>query len=123
MRSRRLTTFIVIGLVLGVSSGYLSHTFFADSSARFADIVGLLPTAFLRLIKMIIAPLVFTTLVVGIGKMTDLSMLGRVGAKSLGWFIFASIISLTLGIVLVQWFSPGSAMQLPIPDGSSAASI
>jgi Na+/H+-dicarboxylate symporter len=123
MRSSRLTTFIVIGLVLGILSGYLSYTFFEASSARFAEVVSLLPTAFLRLIKMIIAPLVFSTLVVGIGKMTDLSMLGRVGAKSLGWFVFASVISLTFGMVLVQWFSPGSAMQLPIPESTSAASI
>jgi Na+/H+-dicarboxylate symporter len=111
----------VIGLVLGIASGYISNRYFGASSERFAEIVSLLPTAFLRLIKMIIAPLVFSTLVVGIGKMTDLAMLGRVGAKSLGWFIFASLISLTFGLVLVQWFSPGSAMQLPIPEGSAAA--
>jgi Na+/H+-dicarboxylate symporter len=123
MRSSRLTTFIVIGLVLGILSGYVSYTFFETSSARFAEVVSLLPTAFLRLIKMIIAPLVFSTLVVGIGKMSDLSMLGRVGAKSLAWFIFASLISLTFGMVLVQWFSPGSVMQLPIPESSSASSV
>jgi Na+/H+-dicarboxylate symporter len=123
MQSSRLTTFIVVGLVLGIVSGYVSHAHFAESSARFADIVSLLPTAFLRLIKMIIAPLVFSTLVVGIGKMSDLAMLGRVGAKSLGWFIFASLISLTFGLVLVQWLAPGSVMQLPIPDESAASNV
>jgi Na+/H+-dicarboxylate symporter len=116
----RLTTFIVVGLVLGIASGYVSHVYFAESSAQFAQIVSLLPTAFLRLIKMIIAPLVFSTLVVGIGKMSDLAMLGRVGVKSLAWFIFASLISLTFGLVLVQWFAPGAAMQLPIPQGEAA---
>jgi Na+/H+-dicarboxylate symporter len=116
----RLTTLIVAGLVLGVASGYVSHAHFPESSAQFAQIVALLPTAFLRLIKMIIAPLVFSTLVVGIGKMSDLAMLGRVGVKSLAWFIFASLISLTFGLVLVQWFAPGAVMQLSIPEGEAA---
>jgi Na+/H+-dicarboxylate symporter len=115
----RLTTLIVAGLVLGVASGYVSHAHFPESSTQFAQIVALLPTAFLRLIKMIIAPLVFSTLVVGIGKMSDLAMLGRVGVKSLAWFIFASLISLTFGLVLVQWFAPGAVMQLPIPAGET----
>ena len=123
MRSSRLTTFIVAGLVLGIASGYVSYTYFGESSARFADIVSLLPTAFLRLIKMIIAPLVFSTLVVGIGKMSDLAMLGRVGAKSLAWFIFASLISLSFGMILVQWFAPGSVMQLPIPADDAASNV
>jgi Na+/H+-dicarboxylate symporter len=116
MRSR-LTLFILAALLLGVLSGYVANVHFPQESARIADIAALLPTAFLRLIKMIIAPLVFATLVVGIGKMGDLGMLGRVGGKALGWFIFASLISLTLGLVLVQWFEPGSVMQLKLPEG------
>jgi Na+/H+-dicarboxylate symporter len=120
MRSPKLTTFIVIALMVGIASGYIANAHFPDSSARFAEIASLLPTAFLRLIKMIIAPLVFSTLVVGIGKMGDLGMLGRVGGKALGWFIFASLISLTFGLVLVQWFAPGSVMQLPIPENAAS---
>src|SRR5262245_34028715 len=116
MPKNRLTTFILVGLVLGIVAGYVSHTFFASSSARFAEIVSLLPTAFLRLIKMIIAPLVLTTLVVGIGKMGDSKTVGRIGGKALGWFIFASLISLTMGLILVQLFEPGKAMQLPLPE-------
>lgn len=123
MRSNRLAMWIVVALLLGIASGYIVNTQFGDSSARFAEIVELLPTAFLRLIKMIIAPLVFATLVVGIGKMSDLAMLGRVGAKSLGWFIFASLISLTFGLVLVQVFAPGAVMRLPLPDESAVANV
>ncbi|HEY8540693.1 MAG TPA: dicarboxylate/amino acid:cation symporter [Steroidobacteraceae bacterium] len=123
MRSNRLTMWIVVALLLGIASGYVVNAQFGDSSARFAEIVELLPTAFLRLIKMIIAPLVFATLVVGIGKMSDLAMLGRVGAKSLGWFIFASLISLTFGLVLVQLFAPGAVMQLPLPEENAAANV
>ncbi len=115
MSSRHLTLLIVVALLLGIACGWVANVYFPQDSAGFADAVSLLPTAFLRLIKMIIAPLVFATLVVGIGKMSDLAMLGRVGAKALGWFIFASLISLTFGLVLVQWFSPGTVMQLPVP--------
>src|ERR1044071_1482817 len=112
MRSNRLTTFIVIGLVLGVAVGYVYYRFFPQSSAGFAEVTSLIPTAFLRLIKMIIAPLVFSTLVVGIAKMGDIATVGRIGAKALGWFIFASLISLTLGLGLVTMLEPGKVMQV-----------
>jgi Na+/H+-dicarboxylate symporter len=123
MRSNRLTAFIIAALLLGIVCGYVANAHFPENSARFAEAVSILPTAFLRLIKMIIAPLVFATLVVGIGKMGDLAMLGRVGAKALGWFIFASLISLTFGMLFVQWLSPGSVMQLAVPEGSAASGV
>src|SRR5262245_15434819 len=119
MRSNRLTLFIVIGLVLGVVVGWLFHSAIPQHSERFADIASLLPTAFLRLIKMIIAPLVFSTLVVGIAKMGDIATVGRIGGKALGWFIFASLVSLTLGLVLVTSLEPGRVMQLPLPEGTA----
>jgi Na+/H+-dicarboxylate symporter len=72
---------------------------------------------------MIIAPLVFSTLVVGIAKMGDIATVGRIGGKALGWFIFASLISLTLGLVLVGVFEPGKAMQLTPPAASTATGI
>ena len=121
--SNTLTRYIVIGLLLGVVVGYAYHAYFPDGSAGFADTIGLLPTAFLRLIRMIIAPLVFSTLVVGIAKMGDIATISRVGAKALGWFIFASLLSLTLGLVLVQLFEPGKAMQLPLPDVNAASGV
>jgi Na+/H+-dicarboxylate symporter len=119
----RLTRYIIIGLVLGIASGYISYAYFPESSARFAEIASLLPTIFLRMIKMIIAPLVFSTLVVGIAKMGDIATVGRVGSKALGWFICASIVSLTLGLILVQLFEPGKAMQLPIPEATATSSV
>lgn len=123
MFANRLTTFILIGLVLGVVAGYVSFAAFPESSAGFAETTALLPYMFLRLIKMIIAPLVFATLVVGIAKMGDIATVGRVGGKALGWFIFASILSLTLGLVLVQLFEPGKAMQLELPDAAAASGV
>lgn len=71
---------------------------------------------FLRLIKMIVAPLVFTTLVVGVAKLGDIKSVGRIGGKTMLWFISASLLSLTLGMILVNFFEPGLAMHLPIPD-------
>jgi Na+/H+-dicarboxylate symporter len=123
MRSNRLTTFIVIGLIVGIAAGYLSNSAYPEDSARFAEVTALLPAAFLRLIKMIISPLVFATLVVGIAKMDDIRTVGRIGGKALGWFIFASIISLTIGLLVVDFFEPGRAMQLPIPADAASAGI
>jgi Na+/H+-dicarboxylate symporter len=78
----------------------------------------LLADIFLRLIKMIVAPLVFTTLVVGVAKLGDISTVGRIGGKTLLWFLAASLLSLMLGLVLVNFFQPGSNMHLPLPDGN-----
>jgi Na+/H+-dicarboxylate symporter len=75
-----------------------------------------LADVFLRLIKMIVAPLVFTTLVVGVAKLGDISSVGRIGGKTLLWFLGASLMSLLLGMVMVNLFEPGIAMHLPLPD-------
>jgi Na+/H+-dicarboxylate symporter len=76
----------------------------------------ILADIFLRLIKMIVAPLVFTTLVVGVAKLGDINSVGRIGGKTLLWFVGASLTSLMLGAVLVNIFEPGIAMNLPVPD-------
>ena len=122
-RGTRLTTVIVIALFLGIAAGWVSHEYFPASSARFAEVMALMPTAFLRLVKMIIAPLVFATLVVGIAKMGDIGTVGRIGVKALGWFLFASLISLTLGLVLVETLEPGKAMHLAIPASDAATGL
>jgi Na+/H+-dicarboxylate symporter len=74
---------------------------------------------FLRLIKMIVAPLVFTTLVVGVAKLGDINSVGRIGGKTMLWFIGASLTSLLLGMILVNIFQPGIAMKLPLPDAGT----
>jgi Na+/H+-dicarboxylate symporter len=120
----RLTTFIMIALVVGIVVGYLvnANTDVAGATS-FSDTMSLITTMFLRLIKMIIAPLVFATLVVGIAKMGDAKEVGRIGVKALGWFVIASIISLSLGLVLVNIFRPGDALfaagMMPPVDAQS----
>lgn len=76
----------------------------------------LLTDMFLRLIKMIVAPLVFTTLVVGVAKLGDINSVGRIGAKTLAWFLSASFMSLLLDMIMVNVLKPGEAMNLPLPD-------
>jgi Na+/H+-dicarboxylate symporter len=76
----------------------------------------LIADIFLRLIKMIVAPLVLTTLVVGVAKLGDISSVGRIGGKTLLWFLTASLLSLTLGLIMVNIFEPGIAMHLPLPE-------
>ncbi len=85
--------------------------------------LSLLADIFLRLIKMIVAPLVFTTLVVGVAKLGDGKSVGRVGGKTMLWFVSASLVSLMLGMVLVNIFNPGGNMHLPIPDASTNIGI
>jgi Na+/H+-dicarboxylate symporter len=122
-RGSRLTTVIVIALFLGIAAGWISHEYLPQSSARFSEVMALMPTAFLRLVKMIIAPLVFATLVVGIAKMGDIGTVGRIGVKALGWFLFASLVSLTLGLLLVETLEPGKAMHLAIPASDASAGL
>ncbi|MBW7912314.1 MAG: dicarboxylate/amino acid:cation symporter [Taibaiella sp.] len=83
----------------------------------------LIADIFLRLIKMIVAPLVFTTLVVGVARLGDMKSVGRIGGKTLLWFFSASFISLLLGMVLVNFFEPGTAMNLPMPAADTDTGI
>jgi len=87
------------------------------------DPFSLLADIFLRLIKMIVAPLVFFTLVVGVAKLGDIKAVGRIGGKTLLWFISASLMSLLLGMILVNLFQPGIAMNLPLPDSGTDTGI
>src|SRR5277367_2469495 len=109
MKSSRMTTYIVIAMVLGIAAGGLIHDQFPDPAElkSIAGYVSIGSMIFLRLIKMIIAPLVFSTLVVGIGHMSDAGAVGRVGGKAMLWFVSASLVSLTLGLILVNLFEPG----------------
>jgi Na+/H+-dicarboxylate symporter len=118
----RLTTYILGALVLGIGVGYVINLTMAEPKV-FSDYMALLTTLFLRLIKMIIAPLVFSTLVVGIAKMGDAKEVGRIGAKALAWFIVASLISLSLGLVLVNVFRPGDAMVGMMPAAGTATGL
>ncbi|MEY2595781.1 MAG: hypothetical protein RI965_1053 [Bacteroidota bacterium] len=122
--SSKLTTYILIAMALGILTGYLVHVQSSPETIKtFSSNIKLLTTIFLRLVQMVIAPLVFTTLVVGIAKLGDLSSVGRVGGKALLWFVSASLVSLLLGMVLVNFFQPGSAINLDTADVEGAKDL
>ncbi|MEI9885019.1 MAG: dicarboxylate/amino acid:cation symporter [Rhizomicrobium sp.] len=120
--NRRFTILLVAAMILGIVVGLVSHAWLdAGQTKAFTDILGLITTIFLRLIKMIIAPLVFSTLVVGIAHMEDAAAIGRVGARSIAWFVLASLVSLTLGLVMVHLFEPGVGLALPAAAAAPVA--
>ncbi|HEY6916789.1 MAG TPA: dicarboxylate/amino acid:cation symporter [Allosphingosinicella sp.] len=128
--AKRLTYFILAGLVLGIITGWAINAGVGgdtpEGQALLKEIAGyfsIVTTLFLRLIKMIIAPLVFATLVTGIAHMGDTAALGRVGFRAVGWFVCASLVSLTLGLILVNLFQPGVGLNLPLPDVTAASGV
>jgi Na+/H+-dicarboxylate symporter len=123
-KSNKLTLYIVIAMVAGAILGYFIHeTQSATSIDAISKNLKLLTTIFLRLVQMIIAPLVFTTLVVGIAKLGDIKTVGRVGGKALLWFITASLMSLLIGLILVNLFKPGEGIALSNVDKTGAAEL
>ncbi len=118
----RLGTYIFISLILGVIVGHFAHGGITnpDSIKSVSNYLDLVSSAFLRMIKMIIAPLVFTTLVTGIAKMEDSKALGRMFLKSMFIFIIGGFFSLTLGVVLVEWFQPGKALHSVLIHSTNA---
>ncbi len=110
-----LTLQIFIAMVLGIAVGHFFPSFAPD--------LKILSDIFLRLIKMIIAPLVFSTLVVGIAKLGDFKTVGRIGIKTLLYFYFATILSLTLGLILVNVFKPGLMMHLTLPEAGTETGL
>jgi Na+/H+-dicarboxylate symporter len=128
--AKRLTLYILIGLVLGLLVGWAINAAIEDGSPGSAATLkaigsyfSVVTTIFLQLIKMIIAPLVFGTLVTGIAHMGDTGALGRIGLKSLLWFVCASLLSLTLGLILVHILQPGVGLNLPIPPVTADSGI
>lgn len=125
-KSNRLTVYILIAMALGILTGYILHeNATVATQTKWATNLKILTTIFLRLVQMIIAPLVFCTLVVGIAKLGDLKAVGRVGGKALLWFVSASLFSLLLGMLLVNVFQPGTAIDLSntVADTAGAQDI
>jgi Na+/H+-dicarboxylate symporter len=112
--AHRVTLWIVIGMVAGIVLGAVLHQVLPAGDPWLTGTAGtlqLLPEVFLRLIKMIIAPLILATLISGIAAMGDSSALGRIGGRALGWFVCASLTSIGLGLLLVNLFQPGHGLH------------
>lgn len=123
--SRKFTLYIVVAMILGIVVGQACHMAFPDVkvAGAVAGYISLITTVFLRLIKMLIAPLVFSTLVVGIAHMGDTASVGRIGLKTMGWFLSASVVSLLLGLLMVNLLQPGANLNLPLPDAGQSTNL
>lgn len=119
-----LTQFILIGMVLGIIVGFLNHEVFDDKTQDLiAGYISIFTDVFLRLIKMIISLLVFSTLAVGIAQIGDSKTVGRIGIKAMGWFIIASLVSLTIGLVLSNMMQLGVNLNLPLPEVGAVTNL
>ena len=123
-KRNRLTIFILVAMAAGILLGYIVNKNASPGYiASFSSNIKLLTTIFLRLVQMIIAPLVFSTLVIGINKLGDLKTVGRIGGKALLWFVSASLVSLLLGMMLVNFFHPGTSIDLSNADSTGAKDL
>jgi Na+/H+-dicarboxylate symporter len=124
MQKLGLTGWIMIAMIAGVILGLWVHYNGTPSQIdTFSGIITVLTDIFLRMIKMIIAPLVFSTLVVGIAKLGDIKAVGRIGGKTLLWFMCASLLSLALGLVIMNSLSFGTELNLPLPASGTPTGI
>jgi len=123
-----LLRWIILAMILALVTGQLLHVvlpkYYSGAALKaaytvYAEGFTVLSQVFLHLIKMIIAPLVFSILVVGVGKIEDVYTVGRLGLKTLVYFVLATLVALLLGLILVNVFKPGTVMQLPLPEGAA----
>ena len=121
---RKLTSWILAGMILGVIAGYaVNQAFDTELAAVWASWFKLLSDIFLSLVKMLVAPLILSTIVVGIAHMNDSAALGRIGFRAITWFIIASFISIGLGLLLVNLFQPGVGAPVGAADLSSIGEV
>jgi Na+/H+-dicarboxylate symporter len=125
MKRNKLTTWIAVAMISGIIVGYLCNTFAPDAATakQISGYISILSDIFLRMIKMIIAPLVLGTLVAGLAGMGDAKAVGRIGGKALGWFITASFCSLAIGLVIANVLRPGDAIGVPLPEAGAATNL
>ena len=121
-----ITWKIFIGMTLGIIVGYILNQYYANDTTTLDSVgtyLNLLSKIFLRMIKMIIGPLIFSILTVGIAKLGDFKLVGRIGAKTLGYFYFATLLSLLTGLIAVNILKPGQMMNIELPSEGADTGI
>lgn len=120
--TRRLTGYILLAMLAGAAVGYLCHVIIAvpEQAREVADSLSIVTDVFLRLIKMIIAPLVLATLVTGIAHVQSGAALGRMGVRTILWFVAAGLVSIMLGVAIAQILQPGQGLRLSPPQAAPA---
>lgn len=116
-KKSRLTLWIGLGVVLGIAVGFACNQLAGgpDEAKAVAANFTVVTDIFLRLIKMIIAPLVFATIVSGIASLGDAKTVGGIAFKAMGWFVIASVVSLSIGLIMANLLQPGAGLNLPMP--------
>lgn len=124
-KKSRQSTYILLAMLLGIFAGYVCNKTAStpDEAKAIASYFAMMTDIFLRLIKMIIAPLIFSTLVSGLVNMGDAKTVGRIGGRAIGWFLMASLLSLTIGLVLANVLQPGGSLSIPLPDVNAAVDL
>jgi len=121
-KQRWFTALLIAATVLGIALGWLcNHALTPQQNIGVAASLSIVTDAFLRLIKMIIAPLVFASLVPAIARMGGIGEIGRIGIKALAWFLGASCLSLTIGLLMGHWLQPGAALRLSLASTGTPA--
>jgi Na+/H+-dicarboxylate symporter len=125
MKANKSSLLIFAALILGILVGYVCNQAAPtpEAAKEIAGYFGIITDIFLRLIKMIIAPLVFATLVSGLANIGDSKTVGRIGSKALGWFIAASLVSLTVGLLFANLLQPGHALNMALPEAGAATNL
>src|SRR5215472_963941 len=120
-----LTLLVFLATLLGAGFGLACHVLIHDPAqqASLLEALGLITTVFLRAVKMLIAPLVLATLVSGVGRMGDAGDIGRVAFKVMSWFVTASLVSLLLGLVMVEAIAPGVGLHLKAGADAAASGL
>ncbi|MBR7777316.1 dicarboxylate/amino acid:cation symporter [Undibacterium rugosum] len=125
MKKKSMTPLIFVAMLAGIAVGYGCHETWAGSkfATELAGYFSIFTDVFLRLIKMIIALLVFSTLTIGIAHLGDTKTVGRIGVKAMGWFIIASLVSLSIGMLLSNALQLGAHLNLPLPEVGTATNL
>ena len=120
-----LTFLVFLATLLGALFGLACHALILDPTtlAAISQGLGLITTVFLRAVKMLIAPLVLTTLISGIGRMGHAGDIGRVALRAMAWFIAASLVSLAIGLVMVEVIAPGAGLHLQAGAAAAASGL
>jgi Na+/H+-dicarboxylate symporter len=116
-----LTLLVFLATLLGAGFGLACHALIQDSAtmATITQSLGLITTIFLRGVKMLIAPLVLATLISGVGRMGHAGDIGRVALRAMSWFVAASLVSLAIGLIMVELISPGVGLHLQASAGTA----
>lgn len=119
---RGMTLWVLVAMALGIATGLVLHTAITDHATltNVTGGLGLLATIFLRAIRMIIAPLVFSTLLTGVGRIRETATVGRIALQALAWFVLASVAAILVALAAAELLQPGTGMHLAEAAGAAA---